>query len=60
MEQRKFKKAIFVDDNQNNLKTCNNYPQIKQILAIWGNCQPGLIGHNQNEALNEIKKFFEI
>lgn len=58
MEQNNFSKAIFVDDNYNNLKTCNNYPQIKQILAIWGNSQPNLKGCNQQDAFNKIKEFF--
>lgn len=58
MEQNGFSGAIFVDDNNNNLKTCDKYPQIKQILALWGNAQPNLEGYSQIEAINEIKKLF--
>lgn len=58
MEQNGFKEAIFVDDNYNNLKTCDKFLNIKQILALWGNSQPNLIGYNQKEALDEIKMFF--
>jgi len=58
MEQNGFKEAIFVDDNNNNLKTCDKYPNIKQILALWGNCQPNLKGYSEKQAFNEIKNFF--
>ncbi len=59
MKQNALKSAIFVDDNNNNLKTCNNYPQIKQILALWGNSQPELKGYSQTEAFEEIKNYFK-
>lgn len=58
MAQNGFDSAIFVDDNNNNLKTCDKYPQIKQILALWGNAQPNLKGYNQIEAIKEIKALF--
>ena len=59
MAQNGFKEAIFVDDNNNNLKTCDKYPFIKQSLALWGNSQPNLDGFNQEDAIKEIKKFYE-
>jgi phosphoglycolate phosphatase-like HAD superfamily hydrolase len=59
MAQNGFESAVFVDDNNNNLKTCNNYPQIRQILALWGNAQPNLDGYNQEEAFSEIKNYFK-
>ena len=58
MEKYGFNEAIFVDDNNNNLKTCNNYPNITQILALWGNSQPNLEGYQQKEAFEIIQKFF--
>lgn len=58
MQKNCLKEAIFVDDNYNNLKTCDKYSNIKQILALWGNCQPNLKGYSQNQALDEIKNFF--
>ncbi|MBQ8634913.1 hypothetical protein IJ425_02015 [bacterium] len=58
MDKNGFGKAIFVDDNYNNLKTCDKYPNIKQILALWGNSQPNSTGYQENEALCEINKFF--
>lgn len=58
MIQNGYQEAIFVDDNYNNLKTCDKYLNIKQILALWGNAQPNLSGYSQKEALNEINKFF--
>ncbi len=58
MNQNGFESAIFVDDNNNNLKTCDKYPQIKQILALWGNSQPDLKGYSQIEAIEEIKELF--
>ena len=60
MEKNGFNEALFVDDNNNNLKTCDKYSKIKQILALWGNCQPNLLGFSQSEAINEIKNFFEL
>ena len=59
MVKNNYKKAFFVDDNNNNLKTCDKYPEIKQILATWGNCQPGFVGYTQEQALSEVKKFVE-
>jgi len=53
-----FSKAIFVDDNNNNLKTCDKYENIEQILALWGNSQPNLAGYNQKEAFDKIINFF--
>lgn len=58
MKQNGFSEAIFVDDNYNNLKTCNNYSNIKQILALWGNSQPNLNGYQQKQAIKEILNFF--
>ena len=57
MEKNHKNSAIFVDDNINNLKNINN-PNIKTILALWGNNAPGDIGLNQQEAILEIRKFF--
>lgn len=59
MAQNGFNKAIFIDDNYNNLKTCDKYPNIKQILALWGNAQPNLAGYEQNQAVKEILEFFK-
>ena len=59
MTKNGFENAIFVDDNNNNLKTCDKYPQIKQILALWGNSQPDLEGYNQTEAFEEIRSYFK-
>lgn len=59
MSENGYSEALFVDDNNNNLKTCDKYPNIKQILALWGNCQPNLSGFNQEEAINEIKIFLK-
>lgn len=58
MNQNGFNEAIFVDDNYNNLKTCDKYPKIKQVLALWGNSQPNIIGYQQNQAIQEILNFF--
>ena len=58
MIQNGFDSAIFVDDNNNNLKTCDKYSNIKQILALWGNAQPYLKGYSQQEAFLEINNYF--
>ena len=60
MEKNNYSEALFIDDNSNNLNPCKNYPQIKTLLALWGNIAPGEQGVNQQEALLEIKKFFNI
>ena len=58
MNKNGFEKAIFVDDNDNNLNTCAEFKNIEQILALWGNSQPGLAGYNQKEAFDKITDFF--
>ena len=58
MNKNGFNEAIFVDDNNNNLKTCDNYSNITQILALWGNSQPNLKGYNQTQAIDKINQFF--
>lgn len=58
MNKNGFDEAIFVDDNNNNLKTCDNYSNITQILALWGNSQPNLKGYNQTQAIDKINQFF--
>lgn len=51
-----YKEAIFVDDNNNNLRIKNK--NIKPMLALWGNNEPNSSGFSQKEAIDEIKKFF--
>lgn len=58
MDEHGYKKALFVDDNNNNLKI--NNPNIKPLLALWGNNEPNSKGFSQKEAVSEIKKFFLI
>ena len=58
MNKNGFDEAIFVDDNNNNLKTCDNYSNITQILALWGNSQPNIKGYNQAQAIDKINQFF--
>ena len=57
MKQNGFNSAIFVDDNYNNLKTVQN-EKIENILALWGNSQPGMDGYNQKEAIDKINNYF--
>ena len=58
MQKNNFSSAIFVDDNINNLKTSENNPKIKNILASWGNTEPNTKGYTQKEAINEILNYF--
>ena len=60
MTKNGFSSAVFVDDNHNNLKTCDKFSNIIQILALWGNSQPDLEGYNQQEAILKIKNFFSV
>ena len=56
MNKFNYSKAIFVDDNSNNIKSVNN-PNVKAITALWGNAQPEAVGLEQNQAIDEIKSF---
>ncbi len=58
MEAHNFSKAIFVDDNINNIKTVNT-KKITPLLALWGNCEPNAKGYNQIEAYNKIINFLK-
>lgn len=58
MNKNNFKNAVFVDDNPNNIKSCDKYKNIKTILASWGNNGPECQGLNQNEAIEKIQNFF--
>lgn len=60
MTKNNIDSAIFVDDNNNNLKSCENNFKIKNILALWGNTQPNIQGYSEVDAIFEIKKFFNI
>lgn len=58
MEEKGYSKALFVDDNSNNLTPCKKYPQIKTVLASWGNIAPEDKGLGEKETIEEINKFF--
>ncbi len=60
MEENNFNKAIFVDDNPNNIKSCHDNKKIETILASWGNCGLDNKGMNQKEAVLKIKEFFDL
>ena len=59
MEQNGYSKAIFVDDNINNITPCKQYENIKTILALWGNTAPDSKGCSQDEAIKTIVEFFK-
>lgn len=58
MFKNNLNEAIFVDDNSNNLASTLNNSKIRNILALWGNCEPNSIGLNQKEAIKTIQDFF--
>ncbi len=58
MKKNNYSKAIFVDDNINNINSCKDNPEIETILALWGNCEPYSKGLNQEEAIEKINSFF--
>ena len=58
MKLNNIDKAIFVDDNPNNIKSCEKYDNIQTILALWGNSGINSKGLNQKEAIFEINNFF--
>ncbi len=47
--------AYFVDDNSNNLKPCEKYPQIIPLLAGWGNIAIGEVGLTSEQVLDAIR-----
>ena len=59
MKENHKNEAIFVDDNTNNLKNIKN-SKIITMLALWGNNAPNETGFEQFEALDKIKKFFNV
>ena len=56
MQNNGYKKAVFVDDNINNLNTVKD-DNVKKILALWGNTQPDDKGYTQKEAIEEVKNY---
>lgn len=54
MKKHYIKKAYFVDDNSNNLKPCEKYPEITPLLAGWGNIAIGEKGLSPTEIMNAI------
>lgn len=48
-------RAIFVDDNSNNLKPCYDIESLKCILAGWGNIAINEKGVSCSDVINEIK-----
>ena len=59
LEKNNYQKAIFVDDNINNINSCKDNPKIETILALWGNCEPKSQGYSEKEAIERIKNFFK-
>lgn len=52
MNKNNIKNSYFIDDNSNNLLPCREYPNIKPILAGWGNIAIGEKGYSQEECIN--------
>ena len=52
MSMNNIKEAYFVDDNSNNLTPCNQYPQIKPLLAGWGNIAINETGLSAEDIVN--------
>ena len=50
----KIESAYFIDDNSNNLKPCENYPEIIPLLAGWGNIKIGEIGLTEEEIADKL------
>ncbi|MCR5265606.1 MAG: hypothetical protein K6E29_03320 [Cyanobacteria bacterium RUI128] len=49
-------RAYFIDDNSNNLKPCEKFPEITPLLAGWGNIAIEEKGLSYNEIINIIFK----
>lgn len=57
MIKNKINKAVFVDDNSNNIRPCSDYPNIIPLLAGWGNIAINEIGMKCEEIGNIIHSF---
>ncbi len=57
--KNRIERAVFVDDNLNNINSVKN-ENIKKILALWGNTGPNEKGCSESEAIYEIRKFFSL
>lgn len=51
----KVERAIFVDDNSNNLVPCKDIKNLKCLLAGWGNIAVDETGLSCSDIINEIK-----
>lgn len=55
MIKNNVKRASFVDDNSNNLKPCKDIPNLKCLLAGWGNIAVDEVGLSCSDVINEIR-----
>lgn len=55
MIKNNIKRASFVDDNSNNLKPCKDIPNLKCLLAGWGNIAVDEVGLSCSDVINEIR-----
>lgn len=55
MIQNNVERAIFVDDNSNNLNPCKDIPKIQCLLAGWGNIAVNEVGLTCSDIINAVK-----
>jgi len=56
MNKHNVKKAYFIDDNSHNLRSCLEIPNLKCMLAGWGNIGINERGYKVEEVINTICK----
>ena len=54
MADNNIEKAYFIDDNSYNLKPCADIPNLKCLLAGWGNIAPNEKGYSPEEIIKII------
>ena len=55
MNKNSVQRASFVDDNSNNLRPCKDIPNLKCLLAGWGNIAVDEVGLSCSDVINEIR-----
>lgn len=55
MNKNSVQRASFVDDNSNNLRPCEDIPNLKCLLAGWGNIAVDEVGLSCSDVINEIR-----
>lgn len=56
MKENSINKAIFVEDNEDNLNSCRNISNLKLCLAKWGYVSPNANGQSEEDIIKLIQE----